>query len=65
MEGRDNPQGASDGEARVMREVAEAFDVDADVLAGVVFAAREELRIRRRRLPLPDIERFLSQLVEG
>lgn len=63
MAGRDNSQDASDGESRVLREVAEAFDIPEDVFAEVVFAARQELRVRRRRLPLPDIERFLGHLV--
>jgi hypothetical protein len=49
---------------QVLREVADAFDLPEDVLVDVVHAARLELRVRRRRLPLPDIERFLGRLVE-
>jgi hypothetical protein len=60
----DTPQDVNDGETRVLREVAEAFDLREDVFADVVQAARLELRTRRRRLPLPDIERFLGRLVE-
>ena len=58
------PQDDNDGETRVLREVAEAFELREDVFADVVRAARLELRTRRRRLPLPDIERFLDRLVE-
>ena len=65
MAGRDMSQEHIEGEARVLREVAEAFDIREDVFVDVVSAARLELRTRRRRLPLPDIERFLDRLVEG